>query len=445
MKFLIFVTFILIAVSAIVQQKKKTKMPAADASLLTAAVKGKLSMAYEALSQGAQIDCRDGKEGNTPLILAARHHHLEMAEFLLDRGAKMEVLSLDGEKTPLLVAAFAGDAQLVQLLLFRGANVETTNQRGDSPLLLASHNGNVDIVRLLLSRGANVNRKTIKNGYSALYVAASAGYIKVVEALLEQHEELDIDLKSAKGVTPLICAINRHNVAIMEKLVDAGADLELRDGSKRTPLLSAITVNCVGCVEKLVEHGADVEKKETGTFFTPLMRAASLGHHDIMKILIERGDADLLHTVPRRSSGLPAEDEHLDEVEDESDAVGDDRPLFAATGEDGHQDAAGALLPEELTDAMERNYSQIEVTLIDDTTNESVVTTPQIIQEFVSSSDDSGTDKNSSSKRKVQKTKGKRKKVDDELVSALSLAQKSGCKKCAELLEAQLTCSSESN
>jgi len=445
-------------------------MPPQDASLLMAAVKGRVEMAYDALNKGAQINCRDGKEGNTPLILAARHKNYDMVEFLLTQGAQIEVLSHDGEKTPLLVACFMGDVNIVLLLLERGASVETMNQRGDTPLLVASHNGNTDVVRVLLSRGANMNRRTIKNGYSPLYVATNAGYISVVRELLAQVDEVEVDIHDNTGVTPLICAITNHHIAIMKLLMASGANIHLKDGQKRTPLLNAINAKCAECVEILIAENVDIEKLETGTSFSPLMRAASLGQLEIMQLLVTLGGANITHSVPitapasttTTSSNKKDNDKKkskltpplVDLSQNNADsatnrATGSSSRSSSTNAPDFDLDPRNIALPPELNEAMEKEYSRIEITIVDDVTKERVVTTPEVMYEFMNSGDtledkEDYKDEEEEEGENTHETSAVHVPVSGpvqpQVVSALSLARNSGCKKCVAFLEEQMTC-----
>lgn len=457
MRLLVCVFFaLLVFIGTNVHGKAKEKLPPQDASLLTAAFKGRAEMALDALRRGADVECRDGKEGNTPLIFAARHGHIEVIDLLLNAGANIEALSHDGEKTPLLMAAYSGNPDVVEELLKRGASVESTNQRGDTPLLLACYSGSVAVVRLLLSRGASINRRSIKHAYSPLYVSASAGYSHIVAELLRQTDEVDVDITDKTGRTPLHVAVAEKYPGIARQLVQAGASVEMRDGRGNNPLFTAVKANCAECVAILVGRGegegrANVNSREGSSRFTALMRASSLGYADVMQVLLDAG-AEVEVAVPRNRTtpaagtkearpqkGRGAASSSL--IEDAAEGDGEDE-------EDNDEDED------------DEEEMDIEITFVDDRGkgdgdddkdgDEGVRrgdAATAAVRSTVRASSQS--DKRTDTKKKSlpgPKAETVRPEPDHvPMVTALSLVRNSGCRRCVELLEEKLTCSAEAS
>jgi len=82
--------------------------------------------------------------------------------------------------------------ELVQKFLDRGVHVDsgTGSERGSTALYLACSHGYDRVVQLLLENGANVNAKDIIYG-NALRAASSGGYHQVVKILLEAGADFD--------------------------------------------------------------------------------------------------------------------------------------------------------------------------------------------------------------------------------------------------------------
>ena len=76
-------------------------------------------------------------------------------------------------------------------------------------------------------------------------------------------------------VTPLSCAAQCGNADACAALIDAGAEIDLTDGAGRTPLCAAIDAGEVAIVEDLLEKGADATKESQGEL--PVARATRLG------------------------------------------------------------------------------------------------------------------------------------------------------------------------
>lgn len=90
------------------------------------------------ISQGAAVNARADRTGETPLHLAARYARADAAKRLLDAGADANARDATG-RTP-LHAAIAADAQGVfQILLrHRATDVSARTSDGTTPLILAA-------------------------------------------------------------------------------------------------------------------------------------------------------------------------------------------------------------------------------------------------------------------------------------------------------------------
>ena len=84
----------------------------------------------------ALAKCHDD-HGRTMLGWASYRGHLEMSVLLLEHGADIEDCGKNGE-TPLILAARgttgAGAENVTRLLLSYGANIEAKNENGSTPL-----------------------------------------------------------------------------------------------------------------------------------------------------------------------------------------------------------------------------------------------------------------------------------------------------------------------
>jgi uncharacterized protein len=156
---------------------------------------------------------------------------------------------------PLLVGT--DQVELAQLLIEKGADVKIRDGDGNTPL---HHLGTSEsLLKLLLSKGADVNAQ------------------------------------DGTGISPIHNRFSRHNLAIMQKLVAAGANVNARSKELLTPLH---LTRDPAIVKFLISRGAKVNAK-TNQNFTPLHYA--LSNLEIARLLIKAG-ADL--TIQNRS-GAP--------------------------------------------------------------------------------------------------------------------------------------------
>ena len=125
----------------------------------------------------------NGADPNQAIKDAACHGHNDVVQLILDRGAEHSQTGKNGW-TPLFLAANEGHKDVVQLLLDTGANPNQADQQGRTPLHEAAKWGHKDVVQLLLDRGAEIS-KLDEHGWTPLHSGAYLGRRNVVQILLE--------------------------------------------------------------------------------------------------------------------------------------------------------------------------------------------------------------------------------------------------------------------
>ncbi|WP_133480075.1 ankyrin repeat domain-containing protein, partial [Cognatilysobacter segetis] len=238
------------------------------------------------LSNGADPRQRDG-EGNTALHFAARSTDPGVAALLRDAAAELEVVNDEG-LSPLGMACAAGNWRVARFLLERGAKPEPP---GGQPALLAAAGSEDDDpagVQLLLKSRARVDARD-RQGRSALHVAAFAGHMEIVAALLDAGA--DPALTDALGRTPVMEAVRGGHLEVADELLrqlpDGGAAQAARVDADGRGLLSLACESeraTPELVARLIELGADpaqVDKQGK----RPVDRAAEAGRWSLVAAL----------------------------------------------------------------------------------------------------------------------------------------------------------------
>jgi ankyrin repeat protein len=111
------------------------------------------------------LNARDAK-GETGLIVAISKRDDLWTSFLLQQGADPNLAARNGD-TPLIAAARIGYTEAAAQLLRRKARIDAENRMGETALIIAVQLRNVPMVKLLLEAGANPDKPDSAAGYSA--------------------------------------------------------------------------------------------------------------------------------------------------------------------------------------------------------------------------------------------------------------------------------------
>jgi ankyrin repeat protein len=107
-----------------------------------------------------------GGDGNAGLHIAMRNRNGNWVGFLLSHGADPNMGDKNGD-TPLILAARLGYSEGAARMLMARAMVDKANRLGETALIVAVQQRQPAIVRMLLQAGANPDRTDHASGYSA--------------------------------------------------------------------------------------------------------------------------------------------------------------------------------------------------------------------------------------------------------------------------------------
>ena len=263
----------------------------------------------------------------TPLQVASQKGYLDTVLLLLECGADPESRDHNGQ-TALYMASSHGSFEVVRLLIDRGADLkvecndwdEHGKKVGRTPLHTAIHNGHLDIALFLLERGANMETRSSQD-QTALFMASSRGFAKLVRSLIDSGADLNAICKDCDGYGnevkwgPLLVAINKEHRDIALLLLEGGADAEIRSSLDKTALYMASSRGYADVVRPLIDRGADLNAKcqdyvvrslihrgaslnakcrdydgeHSKVKWTPLHVAIYKEHQDIVHLLLEGG------------------------------------------------------------------------------------------------------------------------------------------------------------
>lgn len=227
-------------------------------------------------------------------ITAAGYEPSEIGFYKAAKDGNIKVLSLFTEasvfvnmkdatrKTPVYVAAAAGQAKAVRFFLLCGADINARDENMTSPLMAAIKAKSYETAQILIDANANL-KVADDNGYTPLHYAVMYNQIGITQ-LIATHW-CDIDAPDNEGNTPLFYAAAK-DMAILQTLINAGADINGLNGKNRTALHNAVLKNNITNVRLLLDNGVNVNIEDIYGK-TPIFYAQK--GSDIYKMLLESG------------------------------------------------------------------------------------------------------------------------------------------------------------
>jgi hypothetical protein len=166
--------------------------------------------------------------------------------------------------TPLHYAALAGHAEKLETLLAAGAPVNAQSERGWTPLTLAVMRRHTATARRLLAAGADVNLKSgagdppiiIASQFELVQIALAGSRLQIASTSPGEPTQATVAPAASAAQT-----IRNREPALVEVLLDAGADPNSRDRDGLTPLMWAAAQGRLELVQLLLSRGADPNAK----------------------------------------------------------------------------------------------------------------------------------------------------------------------------------------
>lgn len=251
-----------------------------------------------------------------------------------DRGRREPI---PGAMTPLLYAARHDQAEIAGILLRAGADIHKPEANNINPLLMAVENNSMATARFLIEQGSdlnvqdwygrtplweaiNVRNLYLHNDKFVNYITNRDEILGLIKLLVEKGADVDArtkesppirhDLLSVTGTlewvdftgqTPFIRAARAGDLAVMNLLLEHGADPSIETFEGTNALMAAAGINWVvsqtwtegpeqllAAVKLCMDLGMDVNHTNS-MGLTAIHGAANRGSNDIIEFLVANG------------------------------------------------------------------------------------------------------------------------------------------------------------
>jgi len=146
----------------------------------------------------------------------------DTVEAILQTGGNLNTQSL--MTNPLFRAASTDDVQIAKLLIDHGADVNCIVYKNSSPLAFVR---SAEMLNLFLEHGAKLNLS--ENEGDLLFITAiNIDKIKMVDILLPHYDINGVYDRENTQVTPLMAAVLSDRYAMVEHLLEKGANPNIR-------------------------------------------------------------------------------------------------------------------------------------------------------------------------------------------------------------------------
>ena len=226
-------------------------------------------------------------------LAMAKPEAYEEIEFLINEGASpastwsiptSKEKEQDGQ-TVLMGAVRCGNSQVVDLLINSGVDITAKNAINRRAADYVGQSGNTQILERLLREKLNFCDVFGSDIWTALHLASFWNHPKTCVALLDSG--MGIHHKTGDyGQSPLHIASETGHLAVIDVLIEYGANINATDNSGSTPLHEALNADTL---KLLLKYGADPNVQEQNRGNTKLMWCCIAKDMASITALIENG------------------------------------------------------------------------------------------------------------------------------------------------------------
>ena len=229
------------------------------------------------IENGANVNVNEGTEqdGVPPLSEACGGGFLDVIKLLIEKGARINNIDDEG-MSALMRACYEESEDIVRYLLtIKDIDLELTDSHGCTALWKTVCWENVNIAEILLDAGANVNTSTSRDkfqyrsdnsheDYTVFMKAVETSSCEMVQLLIDRGADTTVQMKIGGKKTDYLCEpVKAQHVDMVKILLENNiGNINQRSGyDKMTPLMIAVNHHNLNMTKILISHGARTDQK----------------------------------------------------------------------------------------------------------------------------------------------------------------------------------------
>ena len=213
-----------------------------------------------------------------PLFDAIRAGDLAAVKSLVGADASLASAKNDSGVSAVLTAVYMGRNEIRDFLLANGAALELPE---------AAALGNLARVRELVEKNPASANSFSPDGFPVVALAAFLGQLEIVQYLAAHDADINTAATNGSGYNALTGAVTSGHVAVVQWLLENGANANYRYSAGYSPLLTAAANGRVDIAKLLLAHGADLHAT-TNDGKSPLSLANERNHPEVAALFQAR-------------------------------------------------------------------------------------------------------------------------------------------------------------